>query len=431
MAQLAAMVLTVLLLCTSFINNSELNQPERKNNTMADLAPVTFNVTTGDLSYDNGAGLVAIPYTGPQGPQGNPGQGVPTGGTTGQVLAKIDGTNYNTQWVTPSAGGGTGSAVPMGRLTLTSGKPVMMADALNQTTVYYAPYVGDTAPIYDGTSFVSRQFTSSDTDAVGASLALDSNSGHTGYHQSGKLFDIFIYWDSTLCRIATGPAWSSDTARGTGAGTTELEKFKGLWVNKNSITLRYGSSSGDTASVAAREATYLGTMYAHANGQCSMAMRPTRVNGGSNNILGLWNAYNRKWVAAINQDLVSPNGYAAYASSAVRVFNNSNNNAITWIDGLGESFISSRFSTNTCNNGTANGAYTCGVGLDQNTNLAGGLLPQTAFQSSSNDGAPVIGSLKSYPLLGKHKVYALEQSTSVPMLYFGNDFGGLELELEM
>lgn len=31
--------------------------------------------------------------------QGVPGQGVPVGGTTGQVLSKIDGTNYNTQWI--------------------------------------------------------------------------------------------------------------------------------------------------------------------------------------------------------------------------------------------------------------------------------------------------------------------------------------------
>lgn len=35
---------------------------------------------------------------GPQGPQGPAGQGVPTGGTAGQVLAKVDGTNYNTEW---------------------------------------------------------------------------------------------------------------------------------------------------------------------------------------------------------------------------------------------------------------------------------------------------------------------------------------------
>ncbi len=38
---------------------------------------------------------------GPIGPAGPAGQGVPVGGTTGQVLAKIDSTNYNTQWVTP------------------------------------------------------------------------------------------------------------------------------------------------------------------------------------------------------------------------------------------------------------------------------------------------------------------------------------------
>lgn len=39
---------------------------------------------------------------GPQGDKGDdgaPGQGVPAGGLAGQVLSKIDGTDYNTQWV--------------------------------------------------------------------------------------------------------------------------------------------------------------------------------------------------------------------------------------------------------------------------------------------------------------------------------------------
>jgi hypothetical protein len=40
--------------------------------------------------------------------RGPTGQGVPTGGTAGQVLAKIDSTNYNTQWVT-GGGGGSGA----------------------------------------------------------------------------------------------------------------------------------------------------------------------------------------------------------------------------------------------------------------------------------------------------------------------------------
>jgi len=39
---------------------------------------------------------------GDQGPPGPAGQGVPAGGTANQVLAKIDGTDYNTQWVDDS-----------------------------------------------------------------------------------------------------------------------------------------------------------------------------------------------------------------------------------------------------------------------------------------------------------------------------------------
>lgn len=41
--------------------------------------------------------------TGPQGPTGPAGPGVAAGGTAGQVLSKVDGTDYNTQWITPSS----------------------------------------------------------------------------------------------------------------------------------------------------------------------------------------------------------------------------------------------------------------------------------------------------------------------------------------
>lgn len=44
---------------------------------------------------------------GPAGATGPAGVGVPTGGTTGQALVKIDGTDYNTQWATISSGGFT------------------------------------------------------------------------------------------------------------------------------------------------------------------------------------------------------------------------------------------------------------------------------------------------------------------------------------
>lgn len=42
--------------------------------------------------------------TGPQGPPGTNGQGVPTGGTTGQVLTKTSTADYATNWQTPTGG---------------------------------------------------------------------------------------------------------------------------------------------------------------------------------------------------------------------------------------------------------------------------------------------------------------------------------------
>ena len=49
-----------------------------------------------------GDGTATVISAGVQGPAG---VGVPTGGTSGQVLAKNSGTNYDTGWVNSSGGG--------------------------------------------------------------------------------------------------------------------------------------------------------------------------------------------------------------------------------------------------------------------------------------------------------------------------------------
>ena len=71
-------------------------------------APYALYAKTSGSSIPGPAGPMGPQgLTGPQGSAGTPGangQGVPVGGTTGQVLSKIDGTDYNTQWVTPSGG---------------------------------------------------------------------------------------------------------------------------------------------------------------------------------------------------------------------------------------------------------------------------------------------------------------------------------------
>lgn len=49
----------------------------------------------------------SVQATGNQGSQGPAGEGVPTGGTAGQVLAKASGTNYDTEWVDQTGGSDT------------------------------------------------------------------------------------------------------------------------------------------------------------------------------------------------------------------------------------------------------------------------------------------------------------------------------------
>lgn len=57
------------------------------------------NATYWKILADKGA-------DGSNGSNGTNGVGVPTGGSTGQVLTKVNGTDYNTDWETPSGGGG-------------------------------------------------------------------------------------------------------------------------------------------------------------------------------------------------------------------------------------------------------------------------------------------------------------------------------------
>jgi len=87
----------------------------------------TLSVTTVATSPSVLSMALGVPGpTGEQGPAGANGVGVPTGGSAGQVLSKIDGTNYNTQWTTPTSGGGT-----WGSITGTLSNQTDLYDALN------------------------------------------------------------------------------------------------------------------------------------------------------------------------------------------------------------------------------------------------------------------------------------------------------------
>jgi hypothetical protein len=69
----------------------------------ADPATVTNSGTSSAAVFDFG---IPQGVQGDQGETGAPGEGVAAGGTTGQVLAKASDDPYDTEWVTPSGGGG-------------------------------------------------------------------------------------------------------------------------------------------------------------------------------------------------------------------------------------------------------------------------------------------------------------------------------------
>jgi hypothetical protein len=287
---------------------------------------------------------------------------------------------------------------PQGRLTLQSGKPVMDADTTAAQHIYYAPYNGGQfVAIYDGQATKLKSILSSITDTVG----LDLNLAASANWVSGSVYDLFYAVAAGTFYFGTGPAWTSTTARGTGAGTTELELYNGLWVNKNSMTLRYGAAL--TVTIPARQGTFLGSAYMTGSGATGMAFKPASTAGGTNNILGLSNAYNRIPLLARGQD----SGNWTYATASYQPADNSTSNRISWLDCLGTSQIDT--------------GYQCGVNATVSTvNAQVGMLIDAATGTPNVVGAEeglvsggilVTPSVEEIflPQLGFHFVQAMER----------------------
>ena len=117
----------------------------------------TFNVMDGS----DGA-------TGPAGP------GVPSGGTAGQVLSKVDGTDFNTAWTTPSSGGGT--TIPF----------IKTWDSGSTSTTWKATVAGYTA-YTDGDMFLIKPRNGTATNIYISINSLGSKYLYTDTESNNKL----------------------------------------------------------------------------------------------------------------------------------------------------------------------------------------------------------------------------------------------------
>ena len=254
------------------------------------------------------------------------------------------------------------------------------------------------APFWDGTSWTL-------VSLAELSLALDSNSGHTGYHQSGKNFDLFLDYNGGSPRLVSGPAWTNDTTP-----AVDVVRQNGIWLNVASMTARFGTSSGDTATIAASRATWLGTFRASANGQTEMSLAPAAAAGGSNNKLFLWNAYNRRPLAALVRE--SADSWT-YATASWRAFNNSNSNRLSYVVGLNEDPVAADVRGLMVNSA---GTGILGIGVDSTSAFSG----LTGAGGGSTANVPASASYNGYPGRGFHFLQMLEQSNSGTTTFYGD-----------
>jgi hypothetical protein len=267
-----------------------------------------------------------------------------------------------------------------------------------RSSIYYEPYKGNQIPI----GGVPTTFTA-------LTLALDSDSGHTGYQQSGKVFDLFVYNDSGTIRLGSGPAWTSDTARADAVTMTN-----GIWVNSGTITLRFGSASGNTTSVSAGNATLVGTFRAVANGQ--VRIRWTGIDATADFYFA--SIY---WPVAYAVNVHDTTDQWTYNNETVRQKRGSANNQVNVLNPLPGHCAVNLIDCTMSNN--ASGNRRNGIGYDSTTAhhpfcFSGYAIVATAAEQKA--------ILAHRPALGVHYYAALESSqVAGSCLWYGDNANNL------
>ena len=325
--------------------------------------------------------------------------GTPAAGNV-SVYAKADGLVYGKDdagtetALSNAAAAGGGGPDPGGRLTLTTATPVMVSDVSNSTSIFYALYKHDQVPIYNGTAWTMTTFTeltntTTDSTVNPAAVAADSN------------YDLFVWNDAGTLRLGRGPAWTSATGRGTGAGTTELERVLGVWTNKVDIT------NGP----AAQRGTYVGTVRSDSASTIDWELGGSAANGDPG-FLYVWNAYNR---VQVNIQVRDTTDTWTYATNTVRSANGSTSNRVSAVFGLNEESVSASY--NGCGTIGAGVTMEVGIGLDT-TSAHSGTFP---FFSNVAMTGNQVGSYEGFPGLGHHFFQAVENAFNAATVTFRGD----------
>jgi hypothetical protein len=296
--------------------------------------------------------------------------------------------------------------LPQGRLTLASNTPVMTADANNVNNVYYTPYTGNVIPLGPGGSWANYTFSQ-------LPLALSST-----YTTSGNVYDLCVfsnpYTNAPILSVVTTP-WASTASRGSSIGVA-MSSTGILYESVSETTQFYTSATGPNLWTGIGYCTYVGSIYMTGNGETSVQFKPAAASGGSNNVVGLFNAYNRVRAQARSLD---DNSSWTYASTTIRPADNSDSNRITFLDGLGVINTDARYQSVLY---PANQGGAVAVGFNSTTafgDIVGAENSVSMVQYNSEEG-----KISAYPSLGLNYVQALEAANDTNTLTFFGTLSG-------
>lgn len=271
--------------------------------------------------------------------------------------------------------------IPGGRLTLTTGTPVLSADTTGVTTVYYTPYIHGYVPVYNGTHWSMAAFSE-------LSQTLADATKSPAAAAASSCYDMFVWNDAGTIRCTRGPAWTNITTRSAG---TALVRVNGVLMNSLAITNGPAASRG----------VYVGTISTSAtggNGDLNMMFAPAAAAGGGACRLDVWNMYHRVRVASTSKDSTDTWAYTvATWRAANAAVSSGTNNRITAVCGLSED-MAQAIAVGESSNPNGGVVRRSGVGLDSTSAFSGfaaGTGPQgagTAYSRGDYLGLPGLGS---------------------------------------
>ena len=351
------------------------------------------------LVAKGGTGLTTLTAHGVMIGEGTSNVAVTAAGSAGQVLTS-NGASSDPTWQTT---GGIGIEPPQGRLTLTSGTPIMTSTTAGQTTIYYTPDRGTFIPIPGsaGGAFTNVSFTElsqSTTDTTVNPTAVAPNS----------CYDEFVWSNGGTVTLSRGPAWDTCAGAGSrnsgGAIARPSSPNNGYLVNSVSIT------NGPAAGLG----TWVGTIASNGSSTIDWIYGAS-ASGGTAGSFGVWNAYNQAPVYSITQD--SSINYT-YATTSFRQAHASAGMQCSFVSGsVGRQTFDARYAVASVGTNTE---FTA-VGFNSTT-VASGVIGQ-----NSNGNVTMTSSEFATSYLGFDTFAALEKGASGGSFNFNgnNGIGGL------